>query len=141
LVPFFQSRNNVSVIDADILLGGRWFAGRRDVFHLASLSHRKERPFESSYLAIQGGYTRYGLFHDRAFATLTINRLAPEEQGHKAPVLPGALVGISLTPNQTLTISYSGSDSGTSHRRTERILESRLAYNTTNHPYFPSEGT
>jgi hypothetical protein len=140
-VPFFQARNSVSLVDGNVILGGRWFAGRHDVFHIAALSHQSDRPFESDYLALQGGYTRYGLFHDRAFATLTINRLAPKAKGGKAPTLPGALIGISLTPNQTLTISFSGTDSGTAKRRTERILESRLAYNTTNHPYFPTEGT
>lgn len=141
LVPFFSARNLVNTVDSNVIFGGRWFAGRRDVFHVAALSHESNRPFESDYFALQGGYTRYGLFRDRAFATLTINRLAPKEKGGDTPTLPGALVGISLTPNQTLTISYSGNDSGSRNRRTERILESRLAYNTTNHPYFPSSGT
>ena len=141
MVPFFESRNTFSIVDGSVILGARWFAGRRDVFHIASLTHETERPFETDYAALQAGYTRYGLFHDRGFATLTVNRLAPKGSGGKVPTVPGALVGISLTPNQTLTVSYSENDSGTKHRRTDRILEPRLAYNTTNHPYFPSSGT
>ena len=140
MVPFFDSRNAIGPIDFDQILGARWFGGRRDVFHLAGLGHQSERPFETDYVALQAGYTRYGLFHDRAFATLTVNRLKPKGNG-KAPIVPGALVGISLTPNQTLTVSYTENDSGGPNRRVDRIFEPRLAYNTTNHPYFPSQGS
>lgn len=141
LVPHLQSRNVLGFVGNDSLLGVRWFAGRRDVLHAAAFSHESDRPFESSYLALQAGYTRYGLFDDRAFATLTVSRFAPRESsGNIGSTLPGALVGVSLTPNHTLTISYRGVDSGAARRRAERVLESRLAYNTTNHPYFPSNG-
>lgn len=142
LVPFLQSRDNLGFIGNDSLLGGRWFAGRRDVFHLAGFSHESERPFESSYVALQAGYTRYGLFDDRAFATLTVSRYAPySNSGQTGRLVPGAVLGVSLSPNRTLTISYSGVDSGVSARRAERILEARLAHNTTDHPYFPSKGS
>ena len=140
-VPFFESRNVVKSVDNDELLGVRWFAGNRGAFHLAAIGHQSDRPFESSYVSLQGGYTRYGLFHDRAFATFTVDHFGRTEGGGKGGTLPGALVGISLTPNQTLTISYRGVDAGTLNRRAERFFESRLAYNTTNHPYFPSEGS
>lgn len=139
-VPYFVSRNVVRAIDDDALFGGRWFAGKRGVFHGAAIIHQDDRPFESSYLALQAGYTQYGLFNDRAFATVTLSRYAPTATGAKGGTLPGALVGISLTPNQTLTMSYTAIG-GDVHRRSLRVFETRLAYNTTNHPYFPSEGT
>lgn len=141
MVQFFETSQTLIAIDNDALLGVRWFAGSRGVFHVASVAHESDRPFESSYVSAQGGYTRYGLFHDRAFATITIDRFAARESHGKGGTLPGALIGISLTPNQTLTISYHGVDAGTKNRRAERFLESRLAYNTTNHPDFPSEGS
>ena len=141
LVPFFEKRNALRAVDNDELLGARWFAGSRGMFHLASVAHQSDRPFESSYVSLQGGYTRYGLFGGRAFATLTVDHFARTEGGGKGGTLPGALMGVSLTPNQTLTVSYRGVDAGTQNRRAERFFESRLAYNTTNDPYFPSEGS
>ncbi len=140
-VPFAK-RDGVLQSVEDEALGVRSFAGRKDVFHLALTAHEDDRPFESSYVALQGGYTRYGLFHDRAFATLTVSTYGKREQGGSSgTTLPGGVLGVSLSTNHTLTISYSGVDAGSASRRAERILESRLAYNTTNHPYFPSEGT
>ncbi len=126
----------------DALLGVRWFAGRSGVFHIASTVHEDDRPFASPYVALQGGYTRYGLLQDRAFATLTVSEFGQRESGGSSgAILPGGVLGVSLTPKSTFTISYSGVDAGSASRRAERILESRLAYNTTNHPYFPTEGT
>src|SRR5258708_33215239 len=55
----------------DALLGVRWFAGRSGGIQVASTVHGDARPFESSYISLQGGYTRYGLLHDPAFPTLT----------------------------------------------------------------------
>jgi hypothetical protein len=141
MVPFVETGKVLVGTNNDALLGVRWFFGSRGVFHVASVVHQSDRPFESSYVSAQGGYTRYGLFHDRAFATLTIDRFAARESHGKGGTVPGALIGISLTPNQTLTISYHGVDAGTENRRAERFLESRLAYNTTNHPDFPSQGS
>jgi len=140
LVPFFQASQHVSAFDNDILLGARWFAGSRGVFHVAAIAHESDRPFESSYISGQGGYTRYGLFHDRAFATVTLDHFSPRETHGRGGTFPGGLMGVWLTQNQTLTVSYHGVDSG-SNGRTERIFEPRLAYNTTNHPEFPSEGS
>jgi len=140
LVPFFEASQRVGAADNDALLGARWFAGSRGVFHVAGIVHESDRPFESSYISAQAGYTRYGLFHDRAFATLTVDHFSPRETHGRGGSFPGGLMGIWLTQNQTLTLSYHGVDSG-SNGRTERIFESRLAYNTTNHPEFPSEGS
>jgi hypothetical protein len=140
-VPF-ANRNGVLQAVEDEALGVRSFAGRKNVFHVALTAHEDDRPFESSYMALQGGYTRYGLFNDRAFATLTVSVFGRRERGGASGArLPGGVLGVSLTSNHTLTISYSGVDAGSATRRAERILEARLAYNTTNHPYFPSEGT
>lgn len=138
-IPFFENAQ-IRAVDNDALLGARWFAGSRGVFHVAGIVHQSDRPFESSYISAQGGYTRYGLFHDRAFATLTLDHFSPRETHGRSGTFPGGLMGIWLTQNQTLTLSYHGVDSG-SNGRTERIFEPRLAYNTTNHPEFPSEGS
>jgi len=140
LIPFFETSDDVGAVDNDALVGARWFAGSRGVFHVAGIAHQSDRPFEASYISAQAGYTRYGLFHDRAFATLTLDHFSPRETHGKGGTLPGGLMGIWLTQNQTLTLSYHGVDSG-SNGRTEKIFESRLAYNTTNHPEFPSEGS
>jgi len=141
MVPFFETGNILVGVNNDALLGVRWFSGSRGVFHVASIVHQSDRPFESSYISVQGGYTRYGLFHDRAFATLTVDNFKLTKPHGKGGTVPGALIGVSLTPNQTLTISYHGVDAGTENRRAERFFESRLAYNTTNHPDFPSQGS
>lgn len=141
-VPFAGQGGVLTSVGDDAILGVRWFVGSRGVFHIASTVHEDDRPFQSSYTALQGGYTRYGLFNDRAFATVTVSSfLKRESGGSSGATLPGGVLGVSLTQNHTLTISYSGVDAGSASRRVERILESRLAYNTTNHPYFPSEGT
>jgi outer membrane protein assembly factor BamA len=142
VVPLAGQGGLLNSVGDDAVLGGRWFSGRRGVFHAAATVHEDDRPFQSSSIALQGGYTRYGLFNDRAFATLTVSSYVKRESGGPSgTTLPGGVLGVSLTPNHTLTISYSGADAGTASRRTERILESRFAYNTTNHPYFPTEGT
>jgi hypothetical protein len=141
LVPFAEGERRFSAIDANILLGVRWFSGTRGVFHLAAIAHQSDRPFESSYLSTQAGYTRYGLLDDRAFLTLTVDRFSPRQTAGKGHIVPGGVLGVWLTQNQTLTISYRGIDSGKGDSRTERILEPRLAYNTTNDPEFPSHGS
>ena len=125
--------------ESAILAGARWFAAPHDVFHVAAVVHHAERPFESDYASAQAGYTRYGLLGDRAFATLTADRMLTSGNGQK--LLPGAVIGISLSPKRTLTISYTAYDLSEFQRRDGRIFEARFAYNTTNHPFFPSEGT
>jgi hypothetical protein len=136
----FYKRQRLIEVDTEdaLLLGGRWFAGSRDVFHLAAVAHQAVRPFERDYSSMQGGYTRYGLLDDRAFATLTVDRTLGDSNGVK--LLPGAVVGISLAPKRTLTLSFSEYNFGRQFRRDGRIFEARFAHNTTNHPFFPSEG-
>jgi len=141
VITFAESGRGYSAVDGNILLGVRWFSGTRGVFHLAEIAHQSERPFESSYLSTQAGYTRYGLLHDRAFLTLTVDRFSPKQTAGTGDIVPGGLLGIWLTQNQTLTISYRGVDSGKGNNRTERILEPRLAYNTTNDPELPTHGS
>jgi hypothetical protein len=125
--------------ESAILAGARWFAAPHDVVHGAAIVHVAARPFESDYASLQAGYTRYGLLGDRAFATLTADRILGANHGPK--LLPGAVIGISLAPKRTLTISYTAYDLGGFGRRSGRIFEARFAHNTTNHPFFPSEGT
>jgi hypothetical protein len=139
---FYKRRPFVELdTESAILAGARWFAARHDVLHVAAVVHHAERPFESDYASAQAGYTRYGLLGDRAFATLTADRMLTSGNGQK--LLPGAVIGISLAPKQTLTISYTAYDLSEfqSQRRTGHIFEARFAHNTTNHPFFPSEGT
>lgn len=141
-VPSVTKHSLLTSNGDDALLGMRVFVGGHSVFHVAATVYEDSRPFESSYLALQAGYTRYGLLGDRAFATLTLSQFGQTERGGRGGViLPGGIIGVSLTQKSTLTISYSGVDAGAATRRAERIVESRLAYNTTNHPYFPTEGT
>jgi hypothetical protein len=137
---FFKRRPFIELdTESAILAGGRWFAARHDVLHAAAVLHHAERPFESDYASAQAGYTRYGLLGDRAFATLTADRMLTSSNGAK--LLPGAVIGISLGPKRTLTISYTAYDLTDFQRRDGRIFEARFAHNTTNHPFFPSEGT
>jgi outer membrane protein assembly factor BamA len=141
LVPYARASNEVRDIDLATLLGARLFAGRNGVFHVAFSSSNNDRPFGVQYnSSIQAGYTRYGLFGDRAFATVTINRyVAPHESG---ATLPGGVIGVALTPNQTLTISYNALDATDRFsREAQRVLETRLSYDTTNHPFFPTNGS
>ena len=140
LVPFARARNAVREVDNAALIGGRLFAGG-GAFHIALIGSQNRRPFGIDYYsAVQAGYTRYGLFGGRAFASLTINRsIPPSERGS---ALPGGVIGVALAPNETLTISYNAFDlRGVESRRTERHFESRIAYDTTNQPFFPTNGS
>lgn len=140
LVPFARARNTFREVDNAALIGGRLFAGG-GAFHLAVIGSQNQRPFGIDYYsAVQAGYTRYGLFGGRAFASLTLNRsIAHAERGS---TLPGGVIGVALAPNETLTISYNAFDlRGVESRRTERHFESRIAYDTTNHPFFPTNGS
>lgn len=137
----FYRRRPLIELDTEsaILAGARWFAAPHDVFHAAAILHHAQRPFESDYASVQAGYTRYGLLGDRAFATITADRMIAGV--HTTKPLPGAVVGISLAPKRTLTMSYTTYDLNFNGRRAGRILEIRFAHNTTNHPFFPTEGT
>lgn len=141
---YFKKAGGLSDVDSTdaAILGGRIFAGRNDVVHLALVEHKDDRPFESNYSSIQAGYTRYGLFDGRVFASFTIDRNLPTGPQEQPKTQPGAVVGVSLSPNRTLTVSYSAVDlSSTRSRHAERMLEARFAYNTTDHPFFPNEGS
>jgi outer membrane protein assembly factor BamA len=142
VVPYARARNSVRTFDMASLLGGRIFAGRSGVFHLALIAGQSERPFERDFTStIQAGYTRYGLFHNRAFATLTINHELESTKTHGA-TLPGGVIGVALAPNETLTISYTALDVADSQVRwADRVIESRFAYDTTNEPFFPTDGS
>jgi hypothetical protein len=141
LVPYARARNTIGNVDNAALFGGRLFAGRNGAFHLALVGVQGQRPFDSDYYSsVQAGYTQYGLFGGRAFATLTLSRYIAH--GERGSTLPGGVMGIALAANQTLTISYSAFDiRSPQSRRTERNLEWRYAYDTTNHPFFPTRGT
>src|SRR5258708_2843926 len=111
----------------DALLGVRWFAGRSGGIQVASTVHDDDRPFASSYISVQGGYTRYGLLHDRAFATLTLSQYVQRESGGSSgAILPGGGLGVSPTPKTTLTISYNLLYAGRPHKLVVHLIESPL---------------
>lgn len=134
--------NTILGREDEALLGARLFVGRRGVAHLALITQHDDRPYTTNYSALQGGYTQYGLLGGKAFATVTFSTHVEGVNGSTdSTVMPGAVVGISLSPNQTLTLAYSAIENAGSRRpSTERMLETRLAYNTTNDPFFPSDG-
>lgn len=142
---YFEKANGRIVIDSTdaAVLGARMFVGRSDVVHLAAVEHKDDRPFEANYSSIQAGYTRYGLFDGRVFATFTIDRnLRSTSVDEQAKIEPGALIGVALSPNRTLTVSYTAVDlSSERSRHAERMLQARFAYNTTDHPFFPNDGS
>jgi len=142
VVPYARARNSIGTVDMASLLGGRIFAGTSSVFHLALIAGESERPFERDFSStIQAGYTRYGLFGNRAFATLTINHDI-ESTKTRGATLPGGVIGVALAANETLTISYTAIDGADPEsRRADRVIESRLAYDTTNEPFFPTNGS
>jgi hypothetical protein len=142
IVPYARARNSIRNADFASLLGARIFAGPSGVFHLAFVAAQSERPFEQDFTStIQAGYTRYGLFRNRAFATLTINRDIESSRTHGA-TLPGGVIGVALAANETLTISYTADDlTDAQSRRADRVIESRFAYDTTNEPFFPTNGS
>jgi hypothetical protein len=146
--------------DTSGVLGFRWFVGRRGAFHAGVTSQDDNRNYTPDYTAITAGYTQYDILGTRAFATLNLKR--PIEGYGKGAVVPELVVGLPLSPNQTLTLEVEEArldNKATStaiffedgvHQTfvqevttesTARTLSARWAYNTTNHPFLPTRGS
>lgn len=149
--------------DSNAVLGFRWFVGRRGAFHAGVTTQDDNRNYTADYTAITAGYTQYDLFGTRAFATLNLKR--PIDGYAKGAVVPELVVGVPLSPNQTVTFELEegrfDNEFGTSvvlspppgqvlprfltytvrSENTARMVSARWAYNTTNHPVLPTRGT
>jgi hypothetical protein len=137
----FKSEKTRVLIDKtnNAVVGARFFAGRRGAFHVGVLVRDPQRPYINSYSVLQAGYTHYDVLGTRAFVTVGVNRVVGFNAGKR--FLPEAVVGIPLSKRQTLTVTYTASDFGTTIRETERLFEARLSRNTTDLPFFPTRGT
>lgn len=132
-------------------LGFRWFVGRRGAAHVGFALSREDRAFTREYAAISAGYTQYDLFGTRAFLTLNLKK--PIEGRDTGLLSPQAVLGVPLSSNQTLTLELEDSRFeaaksdesvlGTSYevQQNQRTLTGRWTYNTSNDPFFPTEGT
>lgn len=130
-----------STDDTTAALGYRWFLGRRSALHVALIG-RNSTELTRGYSAFAVGWTQYDIFGTRAFATLNIKD-SPE-----LGTSPQLVVGIPLSLNQTVTAEYDelvvdyNYDSGDlDNRDTQRLSRVTWSYNTTNHPFLPTEGT
>ena len=161
-VPIFSSgydsNSQIDVIDNDRsgvsqnkgVIGARWFVGRRGAFHTGLYSAEDQHDFTRDYTAAVIGYTQYDLFGTRAFATVNLKRPLLDSAG--ATLSPQLVVGIPISPNQTLTLTYDETrfetdtfeffNGATADRRDgDRLISARMTYNTTNHPFLPTNGT
>lgn len=132
------------------VIGARWFVGRRGAFHSGLFSREDQHEFTRDYGAAVIGYTQYDIFGTRAFATLNLKH--PILNAGDPTFSPQLVVGIPLSPNQTLTLSYDETRFGTEEvtffdgtpverQDGDRIVSARVTYNTTNHPFLPTHGT
>ena len=155
-VTYFDNEPNVDAEYDDrpgqnehLALGFRWFVGRRGAVHLGFAGGSVDRPFVREYASFVVGYTQYDLFGTRAFATLNLKR--PVEGYGEGLLSPQLVLGIPLAPNQTVTLEYdetrfageAAEIAGIPYerRRAQRIVSARWSYNTTNDPFFPTDGT
>lgn len=130
--------------DTDAALGFRWFLGRHGALHIALIG-RDETEFTRGYSAFALGYTMYDLFGTKAFATVNLKH-RPEQAG----ITPQIVVGMPLSMNQTLTAEYDSYrldyqlhnfDLVETSKETQKLARLTWSYNTTNHPFVPTEGT
>lgn len=131
-------------------LGFRWFVGRRGAFHVgfAGQSGRSDE-YSFEHAAFTAGYTQYDLFGTRAFATFNLKR--PVDGTSIGAIVPELLVGIPLSPNQTLTLQVEETRNDRNvdiegrrifaSRIAQRGVSARWSYNTTNNPFVPTRGT
>jgi surface antigen-like variable number repeat protein len=139
--------------DQAVSLGWRFFVGKRGAVHFG-LDGQSDNRYTRNYTAFAIGYTQYDLFGTRAFATVNIRK--PIDQGD-APLAPQVVVGMPLTPRQTLTLQYDQvrlrpsvdllvsvdpiTHARFTHVTGQRVLKATWSYNTTNNPFFPTKGT
>ncbi len=142
--PLTPDEDTRGATGENLALGFRWFVGRRGAVHVGFSGVDRDREFSHEYGGFAVGYTQYDLFGTRAFATLNLKK--PIEGYGNASISPQLVVGVPLSPNQTLTMQYDeasfkrdsrGVDSGYA----QRLVIARWAHNTTNDPFFPTRGT
>lgn len=146
VVPDYSDR--LDFADNAATLGMRWFLGRRGALHVALVTTDYDHEFAQDYSAIALGYTQYDLFGTRAFATLNLKRVIAGGEGSLSPQL---VVGIPVTPNQTVTFEVDQTRFGEETRRVsgqsfdtnsqQRVVGATWTYNTTNRPFIPTRGT
>lgn len=148
--PDYQDRPGSSGGN-DLGLGFRWFVGRRGAVHVGFAFTREDRAFTQEYAAGSVGYTQYDLFGTRAFVTFNLKR--PLVGTDTGLISPQVVVGVPLSSNQTMTLELDDSRFeaeksdegvlGTSYevQQNQRALTARWTYNTSNDPFFPTEGT
>jgi outer membrane protein assembly factor BamA len=130
--------------DTSAALGYRWFLGRRGALHVALIG-RDSTELTRGYGAFAVGWTQYDLFGTRAFATINIKD-SPE-----LGISPQLVIGVPLSLNQTFTAEYDelvvdydvsyAIKEAFDERDTQRLARLTWSYNTTNHPFLPTEGT
>jgi len=138
------------------VLGFRWFVGRRGAFHVALTGQDDNRDYTHDYTSVTAGYTQYDLFGTRAFATVNLKRAL---EGTGIAIIPQLVVGMPLSPNQTVTLQVDGTRYRNEYR-TSYVFEvpgpvyhadleseasqasysAKWAYNTTNQPFLPTRG-
>jgi outer membrane protein assembly factor BamA len=134
--------------DSEGVVGMRFFVGRRGAVHFGVYAEDFQDDFANDYIAFAVGYTQYDLFGTRAFATLNLKRVAG---GYGSVSLsPQLVVGVPLSPNQTLTFGIDDAEFGDELRRigadnfretsAQRVVTAAWTYNTTNHPFLPTRG-
>jgi len=127
--------------DNDIAAGFRFFVGPRGAIHFGIEGVADNRSYTSDYVTFAIGYTEYDLFGTRAFATVNIKKPFGVGGPHPAPQV---VLGIPLSPNQTMTLDYDQTEFGGGddlRSQSQRIFTARWSYNTTNHPVLPTQGT
>lgn len=156
-VPFFEGTDSYLTIDyqdrptgnsQDLAFGFRWFVGRRGAVHIGFAGVGTNRAFTREYGAFEAGYTQYDLFGTRAFATLNLKR--PVDGYAEGSITPQVVLGVPLSANQTLALEYDEVRSGGrtrtidgvryDTRHGQKLVSARWSYNTTNDPFFPTEG-
>ncbi len=134
------------------LLGFRWFTGRHGAVHAGLLAQSDNREYTHDYGAFTIGYTQYDIFDTRAFVTLNLKYPVGAASYGDGKLSPQIVAGIPLSFNQTLTLNYDQTafepdqetfpGVGTLERSlNQRVLTAKWSYNTTNHPFLPTNGT
>lgn len=140
--------DRVGIADNEATLGARWFFGRRGALHIALVTTDFNHDVARDYIAFAVGYTQYDLFGTRAFATLNAKHVIDDGTESLSPQL---VVGVPLSPNQTLTVDIDQTRFGDDERellgetfnsqRGQRVITATWSYNTTNRPFLPTRGT
>ncbi|MFP5248118.1 MAG: POTRA domain-containing protein, partial [Thermoanaerobaculia bacterium] len=141
-----RETDSISASDSEAFLGFRWFVGRRGAIHIGLQYEDDRRTYTEDYGAWAIGYTQYDLFGTNAFATVNLKRT----HGGSG-ITPQVVIGVPLSANQTVTVGYNDVQiegewfevMGQRLRddESQRVGSLTWSYNTTNHPFLPTDGT